>query len=86
MVTRTDASGDVLASARRATKKANAAALQVEMEFVKFRTGDRSITFNIDITGETVWATPRADPRRGSSPTSQSWPALRPACARQGLA
>lgn len=40
-----------------AAEKANAAAKDAEIEVVRFRTGDRSIQFNIDITAETVWAT-----------------------------
>ena len=30
---------------------------QLELELVQFKSGDRSIEFNIDLTGETVWAT-----------------------------
>ncbi|MFC7399572.1 RhuM family protein [Chelatococcus sp. GCM10030263] len=43
--------------ARAATKRANEVAKQLELELVRFSTGDRQIEFNIDITAETVWAT-----------------------------
>jgi hypothetical protein len=43
--------------ARNAAEKAHRAASQLELELVKFKTGDKSIEFNIDLTAETVWAT-----------------------------
>jgi hypothetical protein len=52
-----DATDEIRALARKSAKKANEAAFQVEMELVRFKTGDRSIAFNIDVTAETVWAT-----------------------------
>ena len=44
-------------SARASVAATNASARELEAELVRFSTGDRSIDFNIDVTGETVWAT-----------------------------
>lgn len=43
--------------AAKAARSAHAHAAQLELELVQFKTGDRSIGFNIDVTAETVWAT-----------------------------
>jgi hypothetical protein len=44
-------------AARRATKAANESAKGIEFELVSFKTGDKTLAFNIDATRETVWAT-----------------------------
>jgi hypothetical protein len=43
--------------ARRSGAAAYKAAGQLELEFVRFKTGDQSIEFSVDLTAETVWAT-----------------------------
>jgi hypothetical protein len=45
------------AAAKRAVTAANKAANDVEIELVAFKTGDKTLAFNIDVTNETVWAT-----------------------------
>jgi hypothetical protein len=47
----------ISAGAKRATKAANESAKQIEIELVSYKTGDKSLTINIDVTGDTVWAT-----------------------------
>ena len=48
---------DAIARARRDTKAANGAAEQLEMELVRFKGEKREIQLNLDLSGETVWAT-----------------------------
>lgn len=49
--------GKVVKAAAKAARAGHANAVQLELELVQFKTGDKSIGFNIDITAETVWAT-----------------------------
>ena len=42
---------------KRATKSTTDSAKQLEFALVAFRSGGKAIDFNIDITGDTVWAT-----------------------------
>src|SRR5271165_5285290 len=44
-------------AAKRAAKAANESAKGIEFELVSYKTGDKSLAFNIDVTEETVWAT-----------------------------
>ena len=43
--------------AKTAVKAAQKGANQLEFELVQFKTGGHAISFNIDVTGDTVWAT-----------------------------
>jgi hypothetical protein len=52
-----DTENQIIKSVRRATAAANKAADQMEMELVHFKSGNQDIEFNLDITGETMWAT-----------------------------
>jgi len=54
--TRTD-SDKAADAAKRAAKAANESAKGIEFELVSFKTGDKTLKINIDVTGETVWAT-----------------------------
>lgn len=47
----------IMEGARKAAAKTHKHASQLELELVQFKTGDKSIEFNIDMTSETVWAT-----------------------------
>lgn len=47
----------VLKRAKAATKSAKAGAAQLELELVQFTGLSQPISFNIDVTGDTVWAT-----------------------------
>ena len=47
----------ISANAKKAAKAAHEAAKQIEFELVSYKTGDKSLAFNIDVTGDTVWAT-----------------------------
>lgn len=47
----------IVEAARKAAAKAHKHASQLELELVQFKTGDKSIEFNVDVTSETVWAT-----------------------------
>jgi hypothetical protein len=57
MVTMPIGLGKVAGAAKRATKAANESAKQIELELVSYKTGDKSLAINIDVTGDTVWAT-----------------------------
>jgi hypothetical protein len=57
MATTPTGPGKVAAAAKRATKAANESAKQIELELVSYKTGDKSLAINIDVTGDTVWAT-----------------------------
>jgi hypothetical protein len=46
-----------IARARRSTKAINKAGEQLEMELVRFKAEKQEIQFNLDLSGETVWAT-----------------------------
>jgi hypothetical protein len=42
---------------KETTRSTNAAAREVEMKSVQYKTGNRAIPFNVDLTAATVWAT-----------------------------
>src|SRR5258708_6215356 len=42
---------------RETIRRTNAAARGVEVKAVHYKTGDRAIPFNVDLTAATVWAT-----------------------------
>jgi len=47
----------IVKEAAKAARGGHASAAQLELELVQFKTGNKSIGFNIDVTAETVWAT-----------------------------
>jgi hypothetical protein len=57
MATTPNGSRKIVDTAKRATKAANESAKQIELELVSYKTGDKSLAINIDVTGDTVWAT-----------------------------
>lgn len=51
-----DSASKTRARANKSTEDTRKLANQLELELVHFKTGDKSIEFNIDLGGETVWA------------------------------
>ncbi len=47
----------LVAETKEIVRLTNVAAREVEMKSVHYKTGDRDIPFNIDLTAATVWAT-----------------------------
>jgi hypothetical protein len=47
----------IMEAAKKTAAKTHKHASQLELELVQFKTGDKSIEFNVDLTSETVWAT-----------------------------
>lgn len=45
------------AAVRRSTEDLQASTASIELALVRFQSGDHEITFNLDLTAETVWAT-----------------------------
>ncbi len=48
---------NVRKAVRRELNASNRVAADIEIQMVRFNTGDHTIPFNVDITSETVWAT-----------------------------
>ena len=47
----------IVEKAKKAATDTHRHASQLELELVQFKSGDKSIEFNVDLTAETVWAT-----------------------------
>ena len=47
----------IVEKAKKAATDTHRRASQLELELVQFKSGDKSIEFNVDLTAETVWAT-----------------------------
>jgi len=46
----------IVEKAKKAATDTHRHASQLELELVQFKSGDKSIEFNVDLTAETVWA------------------------------
>ena len=47
----------IIETAKKKAEQTHKHAVQLELELVRFKAGDKNIEFNVDLTGETVWAT-----------------------------